>query len=96
MCKSCKLKQTIDFVNLFHNKFRFFNLEGNPINNFKNVPNNILDFESRLKKLSESFIREFQDKVDWKLISKYQKFNNDFIREFQYSIVYSVLHFNMD
>ena len=34
-------------------------------------------------KLSDDFIREFQDKVDWNFISKYQKLSENFIREFQ-------------
>ena len=34
-------------------------------------------------KLSEDFIREFQDKVNWLAISWYQKLSEDFIREFQ-------------
>ena len=38
---------------------------------------------SRYQKLSESFIREFQDKVDWYWISIRQKLSEDFIREFQ-------------
>ena len=33
--------------------------------------------------LSESFIREFQDKVDWYEISTYQKLSNEFIEEFK-------------
>ena len=40
-----------------------------------------LDF--RVSNLSEDFIREFQDKVDWDCISKYQNLSEDFIREFQ-------------
>ena len=35
------------------------------------------------QKLSESFIREFQDKVDWDWISSYQKLSESFIREFK-------------
>ena len=35
------------------------------------------------QKLSEDFIREFQDKVSWYLISQYQKLSEDFIREFK-------------
>ena len=35
------------------------------------------------QKLSESFIREFQDKVYWNWISTYQKLSESFIREFQ-------------
>ena len=33
--------------------------------------------------LSEDFIREFQDKIDWHCISIYQKLSEEFIREFQ-------------
>ena len=33
--------------------------------------------------LSEDFIREFKDKVDWKYITKYQNLSKDFIREFK-------------
>lgn len=35
------------------------------------------------QKLSEDFIREFQDKVDWESISENQKLSEPFIREFQ-------------
>ena len=38
---------------------------------------------SVFQKLSEDFIREFQDKVWWSWISEYQKLSEDFIREFQ-------------
>ena len=38
---------------------------------------------SSCQKLSESFIREFQDKVDWDWISSYQKLSESFIREFK-------------
>ena len=34
-------------------------------------------------KLSEDFIREFQDKVNWYCISACQKLSEDFIREFK-------------
>ncbi len=34
-------------------------------------------------KLSENFIRKFQDRLDWDLISEWQKLSEDFIREFQ-------------
>ena len=37
----------------------------------------------RNNKLSEDFIREFKDKVDWEHISYYQKLSEDFIREFK-------------
>ena len=33
--------------------------------------------------LSEDFIREFQDKVDWLYISRFQTLSEDFIREFK-------------
>jgi hypothetical protein len=35
------------------------------------------------QKLSEDFIREFKDRVDWYYISKCQKLSESFIREFQ-------------
>jgi hypothetical protein len=38
---------------------------------------------SEYQKLSEDFIREFQDKVEWDYISGYQKLSEDFIREFK-------------
>ena len=38
---------------------------------------------STYQKLSESFIRDFQDKVDWYFISKHQKLSNEFIDEFK-------------
>ena len=38
---------------------------------------------SKHQKLSEDFIREFQDKVYWGYISMFQKLSEDFIREFQ-------------
>ena len=38
---------------------------------------------SEHQKLSESFIREFQDSVFWNAISSYQTLSEDFIREFQ-------------
>ena len=38
---------------------------------------------SKYQKLSESFIREFQDKVDWYWTSKSQKLSNEFIEEFK-------------
>ena len=33
--------------------------------------------------LSEDLIREFKDKLDWKMISSKQKLSEDFIRKFQ-------------
>ena len=38
---------------------------------------------SQYQSLSESFIREYQDKVDWDCISVNQKLSENFIREFQ-------------
>jgi hypothetical protein len=35
------------------------------------------------KPLTEEFIREFQNEVDWELISCHQKLSENFIREFQ-------------
>ena len=41
------------------------------------------DYISINKKLSENFIREFQNKINWGYISEYQKLSEGFIREFQ-------------
>ena len=38
---------------------------------------------SKCQKLSEDFIREFQDNVNWYRISKHQKLSNEFIEEFK-------------
>ena len=38
------------------------------------------------KDISEEFIREFQDEVNWKHIYRYQKLSEDFIREFKNKI----------
>jgi hypothetical protein len=38
---------------------------------------------SKYQKLSEEFIREFKDNVNWSEISKYQKLSEEFIREFE-------------
>jgi hypothetical protein len=39
-----------------------------------------------MRGLSEDFIREFQDKVNWRAVSEYQTLSVDFIREFQNKI----------
>jgi len=41
------------------------------------------DISCRYQTLSEFFIREFQDKVDWYYISCHQTLSEPFIREFQ-------------
>lgn len=41
--------------------------------------------------LSESFIREFQDKVIWTLISAKQKLSEDFIREFRNKVYWRLV-----
>ena len=51
-----------------------------PISEFNEID---WGFISAYQKLSENFIREFQDKVNWCYISAYQKLSEDFIREFQ-------------
>jgi hypothetical protein len=38
---------------------------------------------SQYQKLSEEFIKEFQDKVNWESVSIYQKLSEEFIKEFQ-------------
>jgi hypothetical protein len=35
------------------------------------------------EELSEDFIREFQDEVDWKCVSGYQNLSEKFIKEFR-------------
>ena len=40
------------------------------------------DYISYYYKLSENFIREFEDKIDWISISDYQILSENFIREF--------------
>jgi len=37
---------------------------------------------SKVQNLSEDFIREFQDKVNWVYISECQKLSENFIKEF--------------
>jgi len=44
--------------------------------------------------LSEDFIREFQDRVNWECISKYQTLSEPFIREFRDKMwLGDILHF---
>ena len=49
---------------------------------------------SGCQKLSESFIREFQDKLDWMWISIYQKLSESFIIEFKEKIRWSYISEN--
>ncbi len=49
--------------------------------------NNFLFY--KYQKLSESFIREFKDKIDWFIISRFQKLSENFIKEFQDKIVWN-------
>lgn len=44
--------------------------------------------------LTEDFIREFKDKVDWHNISKCQTLSEDFIREFQNKVEWKNISFN--
>jgi hypothetical protein len=46
---------------------------------------------SHSQKLSEEFIREFKDKVDWFHISQYQKLSEEFIREFKDKVDWSYI-----
>ena len=41
--------------------------------------------------LSEDFIREFNDKVDWSAICRYQKLSEGFIREFKDKVHWGVV-----
>lgn len=43
------------------------------------------DKDSMVNLVKKQF-REFQDRVDWKCISRYQKLSEDFIREFKYRV----------
>ena len=42
---------------------------------------------SQYQTLSEDFIREFKDKVDWIKISEHKKISGSFIREFQNKVI---------
>ena len=44
--------------------------------------------------LSEEFIREFQDKINWKHVSRCQKLSEDFIREFQDKVNWKEISWN--
>ena len=63
-------------------------MESITLDNYKEILGlNIDEYDwnniSIYQKLSEEFIREFQDRVNWLWISKYQKISEDFIKEFQ-------------
>jgi hypothetical protein len=47
------------------------------------------------KKISEMTLREFQNKIDFRYIPKYQILSEDFIREFHYRINWICLNNNM-
>ena len=63
------------------NKLEFLNKELDA--NYKSLDN--VDWESISidQKLSDDFIRIFQDYIDWYWVSIYQKLSEEFIREFQ-------------
>ena len=42
-------------------------------------------------KLLKNFIREYQNKFYWPIISKYQTLSEDFIREFKYQVHWPVI-----
>ena len=42
---------------------------------------------SQYQTLSEDFIREFKDKVDWIKMSEHKKISGSFIREFQNKVI---------
>jgi hypothetical protein len=46
---------------------------------------------SEHKRLSEDFIRVFQDYVDWYYISIYQKLSEEFIREFKEEVIWTYI-----
>ena len=63
------------------NKLEFLNKELNA--NYTSLNDVNWGYISIYQKLSENFIREFQDKIDWYFILKYQELSEDFIREFK-------------
>ena len=63
------------------NKLEFLNEELGT--NYKSLDDVNWHRISSCQKLSEKFIKEFQDKVIWDLISEFQKLSEEFIREFQ-------------
>ena len=54
---------------------------GKPISEFTSIYWDNISRDKELE-LSEEFIREFQDKLYWPYISRYQKLSEDFISEF--------------
>ena len=66
------------------NKLEFLNKELN--DNYTSLDSVKWTYISIYQKLSENFIREFQDKINWNNISKYQKFSPEFIKEFDLNI----------
>ena len=50
--------------------------------NYKSIDKVNWSYISQYQKLSEEFIREFEDEVNWWCISRNQKLSEDFIREF--------------
>jgi hypothetical protein len=46
---------------------------------------------SQHQKLSEDFIREYQDKVDWGYISIHQTLSEEFIREFKDKVNWTLI-----
>ena len=63
------------------NKLEFLNKELNA--NYTSLNDVNWGYVSIYQKLSENFIREFQDKIDWNYISEHQKLSEKFIREFK-------------
>ena len=65
-----------DLIKLLEERYK------KPISEFTSIYWDNISKDEELE-LSEDFIREFQDKVNWTWISKYQKLSEDFMREFQ-------------
>lgn len=55
------------------------------VNELVYIMHEYLDFTSLLRRenLSEAFIEEFQNEVDWDYISEYQVLSEDFMRKFK-------------
>ena len=74
------------------NKLEFLNKELN--DNYTSLDCVNWDYISVYKKLSENFIREFQNKVDWDYISECQKLSEEFIRGFQNKVIWYLISEN--
>lgn len=66
------------------------------VNELLYIMHKYLDFTSlsRRENLSEAFIEEFQNEVDWDYINEYQFLSEDFIRKFKDKINWEVISYS--